>query len=72
MRALVKEWRELEDKLRLGGGAKKIEKQHAEGKLTARERIDLLLDPSTFVEPSYFAPGLWRVKNWPRPCGVSA
>ncbi len=34
----------------LGGGMKAIEKQHAKGKLTARERIDLLLDPGTFIE----------------------
>ena len=35
---------------RLGGGAERIERQHAAGKLTARERIDLLLDPGSFVE----------------------
>ncbi len=34
----------------LGGGIKRIEKQHAAGRLTARERIDVLLDPGTFVE----------------------
>ncbi|MEH6944129.1 acyl-CoA carboxylase subunit beta [Bacillus sp. JJ722] len=34
----------------LGGGDLKIEKQHEKGKLTARERIDLLIDPGTFVE----------------------
>jgi propionyl-CoA carboxylase beta chain len=33
-----------------GGGAARIEKQHAAGKLTARERIELLVDPGTFVE----------------------
>lgn len=33
-----------------GGGEKRIEKQHAEGKLTARERIALLLDENSFVE----------------------
>jgi methylmalonyl-CoA decarboxylase subunit alpha len=33
-----------------GGGADRIAKQHAKGKLTARERIDLLLDPGTFHE----------------------
>lgn len=38
--------REL-DKIYEGGGKKRIEKHHAKGKLTARERIDLLLDPST-------------------------
>ena len=33
-----------------GGGKERVEKQHAAGKLTARERIDLLLDPGSFVE----------------------
>ena len=51
MRALVAGWEELEDKLRAGGGAKKIERQHNEGKLTARERIAKLIDPGTmFLE----------------------
>jgi acetyl-CoA carboxylase carboxyltransferase component len=35
---------------RLGGGEKRIEQQHARGKLTARERLELLLDAGTFVE----------------------
>ena len=35
---------------RLGGGVKRMEAQHAKGKLTARERIDLLLDPGSFEE----------------------
>lgn len=34
-------------KVKVGGGSSKIEKQHAKGKLTARERIDYLLDPKT-------------------------
>jgi acetyl-CoA carboxylase carboxyltransferase component len=34
----------------LGGGAEAIARQHARGKLTARERIDLLVDPGTFEE----------------------
>jgi len=38
----------------IGGGLEKIEKQHKEGKLTARERLDLLLDPGTFVELDRF------------------
>lgn len=51
MRGLVASLQELEDKLRLGGGAKKIEKQHKDGKLTARERIARLIDPGAmFVE----------------------
>jgi 3-methylcrotonyl-CoA carboxylase beta subunit len=41
---LTTELRQLEDKLRAGGGAEKIERQHKQGKLTARERIELLLD----------------------------
>jgi propionyl-CoA carboxylase beta chain len=35
---------------RLGGGAERIAKQHAAGKLAARERVELLLDPGSFVE----------------------
>src|SRR5438045_6235584 len=38
----------------LGGGAKRIEDQHKKGKLTARERIDLLLDPGSFQETGMF------------------
>jgi propionyl-CoA carboxylase beta chain len=33
-----------------GGGAERVEQQHEKGKLTARERLDLLLDPGSFVE----------------------
>ena len=33
-----------------GGGAKRIEKQHQAGKLTARERVEALFDPNSFVE----------------------
>jgi acetyl-CoA carboxylase carboxyltransferase component len=51
MRSLVAGFQELEDKLRLGGGPKKIEKQHREGKLTARERVAKLIDQGTaFLE----------------------
>jgi propionyl-CoA carboxylase beta chain len=41
---------QMKDQARLGGGLKRIEAQHARGKLTARERIDILLDPGTFEE----------------------
>jgi len=41
---------ELERRAELGGGADRLEKQHAAGKLTARERIELLFDPGTFEE----------------------
>ena len=39
---------------RLGGGEKRIDSQHAKGKLTARERIDLLLDEDSFEEFDMF------------------
>jgi acetyl-CoA carboxylase carboxyltransferase component len=45
MTRLVEELRHLEARLRLGGGEKRIQRQHDQGKLTARERIDLLIDP---------------------------
>ena len=38
----------------LGGGTARIDQQHARGKLTARERLDLLLDPDSFVELDTF------------------
>jgi propionyl-CoA carboxylase beta chain len=40
----------LRERSLLGGGPARIEQQHARGKLTARERLDLLLDPGSFVE----------------------
>ena len=39
---------------RLGGGQKRIDTQHAKGKLTARERLDVLLDPGSFEEYDMF------------------
>ena len=51
LRKLAAEARELEARLRQGGGADKIDKQHAQGKLTARERVAKLCDPgSRFLE----------------------
>ncbi len=47
----MEQLQELEDRLRLGGGPAKIDKQHRDGKLTARERIAKLIDPgSMFLE----------------------
>src|SRR3954471_22760117 len=42
--------RDLREQAQEGGGQRRIESQHAKGKLTARERLDVLLDPGTFVE----------------------
>src|SRR5437588_491379 len=50
LRELVDELRRLEAKLRRGGGADKIERQHQQGKLTARERLDLLLDKNSYAQ----------------------
>ena len=43
------------ERLRMGGGAEAIEAQHKAGKLTARERLDLLYDPGTFQEKLLWA-----------------
>lgn len=44
----------LKEEGRLGGGVKAIERQHEKGKLTARERVNLLLDPDSFQELDSF------------------
>jgi propionyl-CoA carboxylase beta chain len=50
----IKKLDELNAQASLGGGEERIERQHAQGKLTARERIELFLDPGTFVETDKF------------------
>jgi len=51
MRHLVEQLRSLEERLREGGGAARVAKQHRAGKMTARERIAALADPDTrFLE----------------------
>ncbi len=50
----VEELRHRKADAKLGGGAERLEAQRAKGKLTARERVDLLLDPGTFVETDMF------------------
>ena len=50
LRELAEEFLRLEVKLKLGGGEAKIEKTHAKGKLTARERIDLLFDKDSYQQ----------------------
>ncbi|WP_303782393.1 acyl-CoA carboxylase subunit beta [Sandarakinorhabdus limnophila] len=50
---MLKQLEELErrrDAARMGGGEKRIEAQHKKGRLTARERLDILLDPGSFEE----------------------
>ena len=50
LRPLVEELHERRERARLGGGEERIERQHAADKLTARERLALLIDEGTFVE----------------------
>ena len=46
----IKQLREFKEKAKLGGGEERIASQHAKGKLTARERIEILLDEGSFRE----------------------
>ena len=46
----IQKLKSMQDASKLGGGQARIDRQHAKGSLTARERIDLLLDPGTFRE----------------------
>src|SRR4051794_31096474 len=50
LRELVDDLHERREKARLGGGPEKIERQHSQDKLTARERLALLIDEDTFTE----------------------
>src|ERR1700726_3211836 len=52
---LMSQVRNEGEKICEGGGAKATENQHAKGRLTARERIDLLVDPKTFFELGVYA-----------------
>ncbi|MFV9510759.1 acyl-CoA carboxylase subunit beta [Tepidibacillus sp. LV47] len=54
MLSKIEELERRRSKVELGGGQKRIDAQHEKGKLTARERIELLLDEGTFVELNPF------------------
>jgi len=51
---ILRQFEEKRAAARLGGGERRIEQQHAKGKLTARERLDVLFDPDTFEEWDMF------------------
>ncbi|HEY3384648.1 MAG TPA: carboxyl transferase domain-containing protein [Vicinamibacterales bacterium] len=55
MEGKIKDLEKRRDALMLGGGTDRIEKQHRAGKLSARERIDALVDPGSFQESGLFA-----------------
>ena len=46
----IQKLKNTQEASKIGGGQDRIDRQHAKGSLTARERIDLLLDPGTFRE----------------------
>jgi methylmalonyl-CoA decarboxylase subunit alpha len=50
LRSLVEDLHERRERARLGGGEERVARQHEQGKLTARERLDLLIDEGTFTE----------------------
>ena len=54
MYSIIRQLDEKRAAARMGGGQKRIDAQHAKGKLTARERIELLLDPDSFEEWDMF------------------
>ncbi|MGM0445022.1 MAG: acyl-CoA carboxylase subunit beta [Bacillota bacterium] len=54
MKDKIKELKEKREKIALGGGPERIEKQHKKGKYTARERIDMLFDEGSFQEIGMF------------------
>jgi len=54
MQDIIRQLEEKRAEARVGGGQKRIEAQHAKGKLTARERLELLLDPGSFEEWDMF------------------
>ena len=54
MHEIIRQLEEKRERARLGGGEKRIASQHKKGKLTARERIELLLDPDSFEEWDMF------------------
>ena len=55
MQERITELRERTSKAMLGGGEERLEKQHQGGKLTARERVEALVDPDSFEEIGLFA-----------------
>jgi acetyl-CoA carboxylase carboxyltransferase component len=50
LRKRLQELEQARNKVRMGGGKERIDKQHTEGRLTARERLDILLDPGSLME----------------------
>src|SRR3954463_14104467 len=76
LRSLVDDLEERRERARLGGGEEKIARQHEQGKLTARERLALLIDEGTFVELGihrgpHFAPRAMGGQGAPADGGIA-
>jgi methylmalonyl-CoA decarboxylase subunit alpha len=56
-REAIQHMKAIREQVRLGGGEKRIEQQHEKGKLTARERLQALLDQDSFVEHQHYSRG---------------
>ncbi|HEX6120259.1 MAG TPA: carboxyl transferase domain-containing protein, partial [Dongiaceae bacterium] len=54
MQDILKQLAEKRAAARAGGGQRRVDAQHAKGRLTARERVELLLDPDSFEEWDMF------------------
>ena len=54
MQDIIKQLESKRDAARLGGGQKRLDAQHAKGKLSARERLEVLLDEDSFEEWDMF------------------
>lgn len=62
----LQELQERQQKELAMGGTDRVKKQHDSGKLTARERLDLLFDPGTFVETDMFVRHRATLFGWQR------
>ena len=54
MKNISEELKNKKNKAKLAGGLKRLESQHAKGKLSARERIEIFADKNTFIEYDMF------------------
>ena len=70
LREIVEEFRQTEAEIRLGGGLAAIDRQHAKDRLTARERIEKLVDPPCELWPAGFVElSVWAAHNMYQPYG---
>ena len=66
MKDILQELSERRGAARLGGGQKRLDSQLAKGKLSARERIELLLDEESFEEYDMFVTHRCTESNYPK------